>query len=370
MNATLARMLVPETMRPGWPEALRISASRLPHKSLADIDSRLESAAAKPVVVPETIVCDHGRIFLSRTFEQSCASLGISLQPAHVRTPTDKAIIEATFGAINTLFSQYVAGYTGRDVTRRGSLAAEEAHWSISQLQDLLDEWIIAGWQERPHAGLISPDTGRVLSPNEMYAVLVSAAGYMPLMLTGDDYIELLPAAWRTINEYGVRLDRRTYDGRALNPYRRQHSGINARKGLWEVRYDPYDLSQIWVRDHRAGGWLRAQWTHLPMITAPFADFTWRHARQVAEVDHSPFNEAAAARVLDDLLRGAGAGPSGDRAAKRIVARTRAAPSAYLPPAGEGSEPETEEDPGDHDIYEIAPLGIFDARGEAERWRA
>ena len=34
----LARMLVPEPMRPGWPEVLRMSASRLPHKSLADID--------------------------------------------------------------------------------------------------------------------------------------------------------------------------------------------------------------------------------------------------------------------------------------------------------------------------------------------
>ena len=241
--------------------------------------------------MPETIVCDHGRIFLSRTFEQSCASLGLSLQPAHLRAPTDKAIIEATFGAINTLFCQYVAGYTGRDVTRRGPSAAAEACWSLAQLQDLLDEWIITGWQERPHDGLIGPDTSRVLSPNEMYAVLVSAAGYLPIMLTGDDYIELLPSEWRTINEYGVRLDGRTYDSRALNPYRRQHSGVTARKGLWEVHYDPYDLSQIWIRNRRDGGWLRAAWTHLPMVTAPFADFTWRHARQAAAASGRPFDK-------------------------------------------------------------------------------
>jgi len=200
-----------------------------------------------------------------------------------------------------------------------------------------------------------------------MYAVLVSAAGYLPLMLTGDDYIELLPCEWRTINEYGVRLERRTYDSRALNPYRRQHSGVTSRKGLWEIRYDPYDLSQIWIRNHRDGGWLRAAWTHLPMVSAPFADFTWRHARQAAAAGGHPFDEAAAARALDDLLRRAGDGPGpADPASQRIAARTRAASSVHRPPPVADPGPAEEDDHGeDHDI---APFGIFDARAEAEQW--
>lgn len=218
----------------------------------------MQEAAAKPVIVPETIACDRGRVYLSETFLGSCQTLGISVQPAHPNTPTDKGIIEATFGAINTLFCQYVAGYVGRDVTRRGAAVEAEARWSMLQLQDLLDEWIIAGWQNRPHEGLLSPDAARAMSPNEMYAVLVSAAGYVPLALSSGDYIELLPAQWRGINDYGVRIDRCTYDSRALNPYRRQHSGVTAKNGRWEVRYDPYDLTQVRVRNHHDGGWLRA----------------------------------------------------------------------------------------------------------------
>lgn len=31
----------------------------LPHQRLMEIDERLEHAAAWPVIVPETIVCDH-----------------------------------------------------------------------------------------------------------------------------------------------------------------------------------------------------------------------------------------------------------------------------------------------------------------------
>ncbi|MGH3373840.1 MAG: integrase, partial [Actinoallomurus sp.] len=54
----LAKMLVPEPMRPGWSAALRMSASHLPHTRLVDIDARMELAAAKPVIVPDTIVID------------------------------------------------------------------------------------------------------------------------------------------------------------------------------------------------------------------------------------------------------------------------------------------------------------------------
>ncbi len=42
----LARMLVPEPMRPGWATALKLSASRLPHGRLTDIDARMAAAAA------------------------------------------------------------------------------------------------------------------------------------------------------------------------------------------------------------------------------------------------------------------------------------------------------------------------------------
>ncbi|WP_208754141.1 hypothetical protein [Streptomyces bauhiniae] len=50
----LAKMLVPEPLRPGWPESLAMSATLIPHAQLLDIDARLEQAAAKPVIVPET----------------------------------------------------------------------------------------------------------------------------------------------------------------------------------------------------------------------------------------------------------------------------------------------------------------------------
>ncbi|MCS4255788.1 hypothetical protein M2405_004091 [Rhodococcus erythropolis] len=49
-------------------------------------------------------------------------------------------MIERTFSSINTLLCQYVAGYVGRDVSRRGAHVEDEAEWSLAQLQDLFDE--------------------------------------------------------------------------------------------------------------------------------------------------------------------------------------------------------------------------------------
>lgn len=91
-SALLARSVTPEPMRPGWAQALRMSVSVLPHRRLADIDARLEHAAARPVIVPDTIVCDHGKVFVSHSFRASCRFLGINFQPAHKGTPTDKQL--------------------------------------------------------------------------------------------------------------------------------------------------------------------------------------------------------------------------------------------------------------------------------------
>ncbi len=372
----LARIMVPEPVRPGWEGVLRMSASRLPYKRLVQIDRRLELAAAKPVIVPETVVVDHGKVFLSETFLRAAQKLGISVQPARPHTPTDKGVIERTFESINTLFCQHVAGYTGRDVTRRGADVVERAVWSVTDLQDLLDEWIVAGWQPRPHEGLRHPNTpDRALSPNEAYAAMVAAAGYVPVALGADDYIELLPVEHRMIGDGGIQIEYRTYNDPQLAEVRRQYPGKQ------EVHYDPYDVSRVWVRHPGHHGWIMVPWTRFGLVRQPFADFTWRHARRVAAargVDDT--HETAVAVVLSALLARAEQGPS---LAHRALARARAAaampgrvPAALLPAPTPAPEPPPQETAVDESADapapalegEIVPFGLFDAADEGGAW--
>lgn len=365
----LARSMTPEPMRPGWPDALRMSRSVLPHRRLTQIDQRLEHAAARPVIVPETIVCDHGMVYMSQAFRGSCRAMGISLQPSHEGSPWEKGTVETSFSAAGTLFAQYVAGYVGNS-------AEQGAAWSMLELQELLDEWLVAVWQNRPHEGLRHPlMPGKALTPNEMYAALVETAGYVPVPLAADDYIELLPAVWRAVSAYGVKIGHRTYDCKALSPYRRQHSGVTARKGLWEVRYDPYDVTRVWLRNHHDGGWIQAPWTHLRTGPAPFGEQAWDHARKMlARRGHDRVTEAEIARTAEALLDKAEHGPGRGKPAKkdqRVAGRVRAVSAAgqLLPkPQSPPSRPDADDDEDTGPVAEVIPLGIFDAREEAKKW--
>jgi hypothetical protein len=70
---------------------------------------------------------------------------------------------------------------------------------SLPELQELLDEWLIAA--------------------------MVEVAGYVPVALSADDYIDLVPARWQVINAYGIKVSHRTYDSQEPNPFRQQPTG-------------------------------------------------------------------------------------------------------------------------------------------------
>lgn len=392
----LARALTPEPMRPGWQDALRMSRSVMPHVRLVKIDERLAQAAARPVIVPETIVCDHGKVYLSQTFRTACRVMGINFQATHPGSPWEKGIVERSFDSVGTLFAQYVAGYVGRSVDRRGRHAEADAVWSMVELQDLLDEWIVAAWQNRPHEGLRHPlSPAKALTPNEQYAALIEVTGYVPVPLGTQDYIELLPATWRVINSYGVKIAHRTYDCKALNTYRRQHSGVATSNGRWEVHYDPYDVTRIWVRDHPRGGWITVPWTHLRSTPVPFGEHAWTQAQQIlARRGEDPGTQAQIAGAVTALLDRAEQGP--DRGHKtdhttrdrRVAARTRATTEPNWPRAVDDLTPDDTDDDDvaadpatgaqadagpaasttPRDPATVIPLAIFDAREEAKRW--
>ncbi|QFQ98382.1 transposase [Streptomyces phaeolivaceus] len=380
----LARAMTPEPVRPGWSDALRMSRSVLPYASLLSLDERLDKAAAVPVIVPETVVSDHGKAFISDNFRNACRHLGISFQPAHPDTPTDRPHIERTLGSVSAMFAQYVAGYTGRSAEMRGKDPAAQAAWSIHELQELLQEWIVV-WQARPHDGLrdpLMPD--RPLSPNEKYAALVSAAGYVPVALSPQEYIQLMPREWRVIGRSGVRINNRTYDAPALTPFRRQPSGTGPDGKLWEVHYDPYDISCVWVRNHHGTGWITAAWRHLRTSPVPMGELVFDRAHQILTErgQRKPDEEAvaqAAAELLDRASDGPGDEPGRrtegrDRPARRrdrkVAARTRATSEPAWPRPAPAPEPEPAEDEDEEagELADVVPLEIFDARKEAEKW--
>jgi hypothetical protein len=100
------------------------------------------------------------------------------------------------------------------------------------------------------------------LTPNEAYAALAGVAPTTHVALGRDDYIGLLPVAWRSIQPYGINFEGLHYDSPELHPLRGVSSGLpEPARGRWEIRYDPYRLQSIFLRDHKEGRWIEAEWT-------------------------------------------------------------------------------------------------------------
>jgi transposase InsO family protein len=312
----LALCMVPAPMRPGFDAAASAARSDLPYEELLEVDTRMEHAAARPVIFPETIVIDHGTVFAGQTFFDACSYLGISVRPARKRTPTDKAIVERTFESIKSLFSQHINSYTGRDFSRRGKEIDPDRLWTLQELDDLLQEWIAVGWQARPHEELRSPYEPNLppLTPNQVYAASVQAAGYLPIPLGFADYLQLLPTAWVGVRDDGIRFKNRTYDnykGEFEDEIRNRPSGLKGKKkNGWELRYNPYTPEQVWLRDHRSGEWITAVFKHQHLIGAPWTQHLWdtAAAEHVARGGRHTDDDAIA-QVLADLLERAGRGP-------------------------------------------------------------
>ena len=171
-------------------------------------------------------------------------------------------------------------------------------------------------------------------------------------------------------------------------------SGVAARKGLWEVRHDPYDASGVFVRG--PDGWITCRWKYLERVPVPFGEMAWDHVSgRLAEQGHGDASELERAEAVDELLRRAYHGPPGDTGPagtparpgrkltardRRVAARTRATAAASseaaalpdaVPPgqpaATAGDEP-PQQDSGEP-VAKVIPLGIFNAHEEAKkRW--
>ncbi|MYT18275.1 Mu transposase, C-terminal [Streptomyces sp. SceaMP-e96] len=309
----LAEMCTPQPMRPHWSPKAGAKGSDLPYAQLVEADERMHGAAARPVVIPEMIVMDNGKVFAGRAFMDACAQLGISVRPACYNSPTHKAIIERTFGSIKSLFSQFLPGYTGKDLHHRGKNVASERLWRVDQLNDFLQQWIAVGWQQRPHEELRNPFLPSMppRTPNQMFAAHVASSGYVPVRLSAEDRLRLLPTAWVKVTDKGIRLNNRTYDSRAVSPYRNTPSGWPGKGQRWPVRYHPHQPEKVWLQDHRNGTWAEADFVYQRLIGDEWTAHVWDQAT-AAHLDKggSTRDEAAIARVVRSLLERAGRGPS------------------------------------------------------------
>jgi transposase InsO family protein len=324
-----------------WPKEAVWPDHGIPRGLLVDVDTVTGPVvgAAHPAIVPDTVVVDHGRIFVSEHLLSVCERLGISVQPARLKTPRDKGPVERFFETLSEDLLQALPGYKGPDVYSRGLDPELDAFLFLDELEDIIREWVAVVYHRRPHAGLSDPHLHAMkMSPAMMFEHGVARAGYVEAPREPDLAYEFLKTEWRSIQHYGVEIGGRRYNGAVLERYRNTSSPYGGKaKGRWPFQVDPDDITRIYFRNPDTRRYHPLMWEHAPALSMPFSEDALQFARRLAAAKYTyPDDAIAVADLLERWQLGLGATVKERRIALRM-SRQQAALVNDLPGL---SEPE------------------------------
>lgn len=277
----------------------------VPRNVVMESESAAEDAPERADTIagclPETIVVDHGKQYLSEHVIGACARLGISVQPAIARKPTDKPMVERFFRTLRESLLQHLPAYKGPDVYSRGAEVEGKAFYYVAELEQIIREWIGSVYHHTKHDGLCIPSLPRErFSPIEMYEIGLARSGSLSLPARAELVYEFLDVEWRTIQNYGVEANGQRYDGEALNGFRLRKSPYQgAHAGLWPISIDSADVRFAYFRNPDTDEWSRLEWEHAHALTSPFSQEAADYAKRVSVRTNRHVNPSSA---VHDLL--------------------------------------------------------------------
>ena len=336
VSAVLYRTFRPRPAGATWPAHAVWPEHGLPRHVLVDTDAwTQEPGAGGPALVPETIVIDHGKVYVSAHVTSVCKRMGISIQPARVRTGRDKGPVERFFRTLREGLLEALPGYKGPDVYSRGLNPEGDAFLFLDELEEIIAEWIAVVYHHRPHHGLVDPHLpGLELSPAMMFEHGVARAGYVEVPRDPDLGFEFLNVKYVPIHHYGVELNGCRYNGDGLDGFREKTSPyLGAAKGRWPIHFDADDISRVYFRQPRERTWHALAWEHASMLNAPFSMEALDLARRAAAAKYKYPDDRLA---LSDLLSRWNMGLGMDRTERRMALRiAREQAAIELPDTGE-----------------------------------
>ncbi|MFB6984511.1 TnsA-like heteromeric transposase endonuclease subunit [Streptomyces sp. NPDC056304] len=265
---------------------------------------------ASPAMVPETIVVDHGKPYVSEHITSVCQRLGLSIQPARLRTGRDKGPLERFFRTVREGVLEDLPGYKGPDLFSRGERPEDRAFFFLHELEAIIREWVACTYHHRPHKGLVDAYVpGLNLSPAKMFEHGIARAGYIEVPRDTNLGFEFLKTEWKPTHHYGVEIRKCRYDGPGLDGYRGEtspYTGPKA-KGMWPVQVDPDNINYIYFRRPDTRRWHTLEWEHAPAQKFPISQGAIEIARKLAGQKYPfPGDETAVAELLDRWHLGLG----------------------------------------------------------------
>ncbi len=193
--------------------------------------------------VPEVLVVDRGSGYLNNDLELACLQLGIELDPMPGKSPWLKGSIERFFKTSNMDLFHATPGTSFSNFLVRGDYdPAKHACVTLDGLWYLLHKWIVDVYTREGHRGI----------------------GGVPAKLweraLGQDFVPRLPASRkelavllsrvdsRVIQSRGIEFENLWYQDPRLSKLRHRLNSHQPHIPV-QFKYNPGDLSRIWVLD-------------------------------------------------------------------------------------------------------------------------
>lgn len=256
--------------------------------------------------LPEKLVCDRGSDLTSKDLENAAFELGIELDFNPPRTPHFKGTVESFFDNLNDQLASTLPGRTFRSWVARadynpddGPLITYEALVEIVHIH-LVDVYAASKHPTAPITRLESwQDSASVFPP------CIPAASEDLLVL-------LAKRAERTLTTRGIELGGMLYCSDDLMALRAELAVNNGPENRAVVRYNPWDLGEIWVFNKLENNYLKA--AAMDPAMQGMNEYQWRVLKRAIRdrfdgPDHL-LNLAAGRNAIRDVVEAALQKPS------------------------------------------------------------
>jgi len=191
---------------------------------------------------PKKVVVDSAMEFRSTSFIRGCAEYGIAIQSRNKGTVHRGGVVERLLGKVNTVLRS-LPGKTGRSIADRGEYLSEDrAKLNFADLERCIALAIVDHNLSQNERKLTVP-------ANEWERKCRQPDG--PEDNPFDVLLSFLPNKTRRISPQGVSLFANDYFDPWLGPLVARRDRLDA----LDVRYDPRDISHIYIKDPDTGAW-------------------------------------------------------------------------------------------------------------------
>ncbi|MCM3412663.1 Mu transposase C-terminal domain-containing protein [Metabacillus litoralis] len=193
--------------------------------------------------LPELLVVDNGKEFLSKHLKEACLELGIEIYHCPVKMPWYKGPVERHFRTINQELLHQTPGTTFSNVLMKGDYdPAKNASIRFDALLEMFHKWLLDYYCQKPNKGVKG-------APAKLWNKWFEQNPRPEVPSNMLDWkIKLMKLGYGSIQSQGIRRLHLYYQDSELHVIRRKLERAG-KKNKVKYKYDPTDLSKIYVFD-------------------------------------------------------------------------------------------------------------------------